>query len=66
MARHYVDGRGLVDDVICNRVSVCPYAKMINKCSHSFPHLPILMDDCITPGECAMTDEKCFCVKFEN
>jgi hypothetical protein len=57
MGRRYVDGRGLVNDVVCCRTPYCEFA-MVDRCKHGVPHTPC---GCEKSDVCAMTDYYCVC-----
>ena len=63
MARRYVDGRGLVNEVQCNRTPYCEFAKSVNKCKHSVPHIS---DGCMEPGTCDMAEAPCLCQEIKT
>lgn len=63
MASRYVDGRGLVNEVLCSRSVYCEFAKMVNKCNHSIPHISC---GCETLGLCDMAEAYCVCEEVKQ
>lgn len=63
MAKRYVDGRGLVNEVLCSRSAYCEFAEIVNKCKHSILHIPC---GCEKLDVCDMSDTYCLCEEIKE